>query len=243
MYDEILATDRRSIGIGKLHTMFTELYALTTVSISSATALTSAAFGKIHNCSGTAANYTIDLPTAVGNSGQSIVFKGLPALTKVVTLQGVSTEKIDGEPVRQIGAKGMISIMSDGSDWVVMDEVGSWINYTPVLTGWLSDPIIDRSEYYRVGKMVTVQIHTNTNGTSNNGEKMFTVPFNAAAPTQLGLVSLLVDGGVALTSPGGIETRVGSLIVDVYNNTAHSASWSGGDTGCRISFTLRYIIE
>lgn len=243
MYQEILLTERLDPGRIKLNAMFTELYALTTVSISSATALTSSAFGKIHNCSGTAANYTIDLPTAAGNSGQSIVFKGVSALTKVVTIQGVSTQKIDGEPVRQIGAKGMISLMSDGSNWVVMDEVGSWINYTPVLTGWLSDPIIDRSEYYRVGKMVTVQIHTNTNGTSNNAEKQFTIPFNAAPPKQLGFTSLAVNNGGALTSPGGIETRESSLIVDVFTDPSHGTGWSGGDTGCRISFTLRYVIE
>lgn len=243
MYDEILATDRRSVGIAKLHTMFTELYALTTVSISSATSLTSSAFGKIHNCSGTAANYTIDLPTAVWNSGQSIVFKGLPELTKVVTLQGVSTQKIDGEPVRQIGAKGMMSLMSDGSDWIVMDEVGSWINYTPVLTGWRSDPTIDRSEYYRVGKMVIIQIHMFANGTSHWGEKQFTIPFNAAPPRQSGLTSFTVNNGSGLTAPGAIETRESSLVVDVFTNIAHSDTWSGGDTGCRFHLTLKYLME
>jgi hypothetical protein len=57
-----------------------------------------------------------------------------------------------------------------------MDEVGSWVYYTPVLGGWSSDPTIDRSEYFRIGKMVTVQVNMNANGASNASIKTITLP-------------------------------------------------------------------
>jgi hypothetical protein len=50
--------------------------------------LTSTAYGKMHLCSGTSANYTVELPSAVGNEGKSIAVRMSTALTKLVTING-----------------------------------------------------------------------------------------------------------------------------------------------------------
>lgn len=243
MRQEILYNDTLRQCTDKLNAMFDEFYDLPTASITGVISLTSSAFGKIHYCSGSDAHYTVDLPTAIGNAGQSIVFKGITTLTKIVTIQPVLGQRIDGEIDRQISTGGMISLLSDGTDWVVMDETGSWISYTPVLAGWSSDMVLDRAMYFRVGKSVTVQIHAQASGTSNASTKTITVPFEAAGGAlQLGLTSANVNGGSVQTTPGLLTTRANSNIVDCYVNLNNSP-WSGGDLGCRLSFTFNYVMQ
>lgn len=238
-YQEVLVTDTLDAGRAKYNANFVELYTLSIVSVTEAESLTSTALGKIHVCTGTSADYTVDLPTAVGNEGV-IIFKGAAALTKVVTIAGSSGQTIDGESSRQIGCLGMISVMSDGANWVVVNEVGSWIPYTPVLAGWSSDPTIDRSVYFRVGKMVTVQLHTSANGTSNATTKTFTVPFVAAGPTQRALTSTITNNGTNQTVHGMAITRAGSNIVDVYRDLAALAWTASGN--CRFDITFNYVM-
>lgn len=238
-YQEVLVTDTLDEGRQKYNSNFVELYTISVVSITGAGSLTSTALGKIHICTGTSADYTIDLPTAVGNEGV-IIFKGAAALTKVVTIAGSSGQTIDGESSRQIGCLGMISVMSDGANWVVVNEVGSWIPYTPVLAGWSSDPTIDRSVYFRVGKMVTVQIHTSANGTSNATTKTVTLPFIAAGPTQKGFTATNVNNGTTATTPGLTITRAGSNIMDVYRDLA-AAVWTASGN-CRFDLTVNYVM-
>jgi hypothetical protein len=210
------------------------------VTVTGTTGLTSTAFGKIINCIGTVTNYTIDLPTAVGNNG-SIIFKGSSVLTKTVTIQGVLGQTIDGESDRKIGSTGMITVMSDGANWVVINEVGSWIPYTAVLAGWSSDPTFDRMMYFRVGKKVSVSIHTTANGTSNAVTKTITFPFIAdSSAAQVGISGPNINNGIVDTTHGMVITRVGSNIVDFYRNVS-SLAWTASG-GCRINFTMDYII-
>src|SRR5688572_6521260 len=147
-YQEIVSGDSLPEGMVKINENFTELYSIGIVSITGATSLTSTALGKIHNCTGTTSDYTVDLPTAIGNAG-CLIFKGSSALTKVVTIQGTGGQTIDGESERKIAASGMMSIISDGANWIVVNEIGSWIPYTPVITGFLTDPVVTRCAYFR----------------------------------------------------------------------------------------------
>jgi hypothetical protein len=214
---------------------------ITIVSITGATSLTSSAFGKLHNCTGTTIDYTIDLPTAVGNSGVSIAIKGDSALTKVVTIAGIGGQLIDGEASRQIASLGFISVLSDGTNWKVVGEVGSWINYTPTWGGFSIDPTVDRCQYFRQGKNITVQLHTSANGTSSATTKTVTVPFIASAPAQLGFTSANVNNGVVATTPGVIATRTGgSNTIDLFRDLSGLAWTASGS--CRVSFTLNYIM-
>lgn len=231
-------TDNARQGTDKMNAMTLELYSFTPESITGAISLTSTALGKIHILTGTTSDYTVDLPTAVGNEGV-IIFKGAAALTKIVTIQGVSGQTIDGESSRKISATGMITVMSDGANWVVIQEVGSWIPYTPVLAGWISDPTFDRTMYFRVGNDITVAIHSTANGTSNATTKTITLPFVAdSVGSQVGVSGPNINNNVVDTTHGMIITRSGSNIADLYRNTSQTA-WTN-TSGCRINFVFTY---
>lgn len=238
-YQEILETDNMPTGTAKMKNNFEELYSFTVVSITGAGSLTSTAMGKIHLCTGTSADYTVDLPTAVGNEGV-IIFKGADALTKVVTIAGSSGQTIDGESTRKISTNGMISVLSDGANWVVINEVGSWIPYTPVLAGWSVDPAISRSSYFRVGKLCKIHFTTSANGTSNATTKTITGPFNADGALVVGITLANVNNGTAATTPGLVISRAGSNIFDIYRDLT-AATWTNSGN-CRVSFMIEYKI-
>lgn len=238
-YQETLVGDTLNAGRIKINANLLELYSLSTVSVTAAASLDATALNKIHLCSGTSADYTVDLPTAVGNLGL-IIFKGINALTKVVTIAGISAQTIDGEANRKISSCGMIAIMSDGSNWIVVGEVGSWITYTPTLTGFSALPTLDRSMYFRIGKMVEVQIHSSASGTSNATTKTITLPFIASGAAQAGIVASTVNSGVNSTSPGSVISRVDSDIADVYRTVA-SLAWTASGNA-RFAFSFTYVM-
>ncbi len=95
----------------------------TTVAVTGTATITSTGFGKLHLVSGTASNYTITIPTPVGNTGALLAFiVDLPAAaSKVYT---IST------PSGVIGRQGASFIMwasetvllcSNGTNWQVVD--------------------------------------------------------------------------------------------------------------------------
>lgn len=83
----------------------------------SITTTATATLGAMHVCSGTTADYTVTLPTAVGNAGRVIGFRMSNALTKLVTLDGNSTETIDGATTRVMWASESAILISDGAQW------------------------------------------------------------------------------------------------------------------------------
>lgn len=239
-YQEVLITDTLAVATPKINSNFLELYSLSTVSVTGAISLDATALNKIHLCSGTSADYTVDLPTAVGNLGL-IIFKGINALTKVVTIQGISAQTIDGGTFRKISSCGMIALFSDNSNWIVVGEVGSWIPYTPTLTGFSANPTLDRSMYFRIGKMVEVQIHASASGTSNATTKTITLPFIASGASQAGIVASIVNSGVNSTSPGSVISRVDSDVADVYRTVA-SLAWTASGNA-RFGFSFTYVMQ
>lgn len=244
MYQEILETDNMPDGTAKMNANFVELYAAIDAaapeSITGAESLDATAFGKIHLCSGTTVDYTIDLPTAAGNSGKSLILKGIGALTKVVTIQGVSGQLIDGESTRKFSSEGSFTLISDGTGWHILNEVGSWIPYTPVLTGYSADPTFLRTDYWRVGKLCTVRITSSASGTSNATTKTITVPFNSAEISH-GVCTVIVNGTVA-TTPGVCATRVASATMDVYrNNDLGTTAWTASGNSrfnCQVTYRI-----
>jgi hypothetical protein len=76
-----------------------------------------ATLGRMHVCSGTAADYTVTLPTAVSNSGKIIGFRMAAALTRLITLDGNASETIDGALTRVMWANEVAILRSDGSNW------------------------------------------------------------------------------------------------------------------------------
>lgn len=215
--------------------------AFSIVSITTGATLDSTAFGKMHICTGTTSNYTLVLPTAVGNANKSIAFKGSSALTKNVTIDGNSGETIDGEQTREFNANGLYVIISDGSNWHLVAEVGSWCNYTPVWTGFSADPTVSVAKYFRQGKLCTVKVQCSANGTSNATTTTVTAPVNAASVVTVGLVQTVANNGTVAATPGQIVTRANSNIFDLYRDGQSTAWTSSG--GKRASFTYVYETE
>lgn len=83
----------------------------------SVTDAVTATIGRMHLCSGTSADYTVTLPAASGNTGKMIGFRMSSALTKLVTLDGNSSETIDGAATRIMWAGETAILMCDGSNW------------------------------------------------------------------------------------------------------------------------------
>ncbi len=96
-----------------------DLLSTLTSSEISITGATTATISRMHVCSGTSANYTVTLPTAVGNAGKLIGFRMAPlaSLSKEVTIDGNSSEKIDGALTREMWALESCILLSDGSNW------------------------------------------------------------------------------------------------------------------------------
>ena len=87
------------------------------VSITGTASLTSSAFGKIHQCSGTTSNYAVTLPAVSGNTGKIIAFQMSTSLTKLVTITGSGAETIDGSNTRIMWAGETAILYCDGSSW------------------------------------------------------------------------------------------------------------------------------
>lgn len=88
------------------------------VAVTTTTTLTGTAFGKMHLCSGTTSNYAVTLPAASGNAGKIIGFRMAPGLTKLVTLDGNSSELIDGETTRVMWKNEVAILECDGTGWI-----------------------------------------------------------------------------------------------------------------------------
>lgn len=68
----------------------------------------------------TAGNITITLPTAVGLAGKTLVVKKIDASANTVTLDGNSTEVIDGSLTQVISTQYVsLSIVSNGANWFI----------------------------------------------------------------------------------------------------------------------------
>jgi hypothetical protein len=92
------------------------------LSITGTTSLPSSSLGtypatKWHVCTGTAANYTVTLPSPTNNAGKTIGFIMSSALTKLVTISRNSGETIDGAASRVMWAQETALLYTDGTNW------------------------------------------------------------------------------------------------------------------------------
>jgi hypothetical protein len=94
-----------------------DMLSVLTASEISVTAATTATIGRMHVCSGTTANYTLTLPAVSGNVGKFLGVRMSPALTKLVTIDGNSSELIDGEQTRVMWADETAILFCDGTAW------------------------------------------------------------------------------------------------------------------------------
>jgi hypothetical protein len=94
------------------------------VAITGTVSLDSGAFGKMHAISGTSADYTITLPAVSGNTGQIIGFRvaASGSASKIYTIDGNSSETIDGAANKVLWAQESLVILCTGSEWVTLAE-------------------------------------------------------------------------------------------------------------------------
>lgn len=69
----------------------------------------------------TSAAFTITLPAASGNTGLVFIFKKIDSTTNIVTIDGASSETIDGLLTWQLREQfDYIKIVCDGTNWIVL---------------------------------------------------------------------------------------------------------------------------
>ncbi len=88
------------------------------VSITAAITLDASCFGKMHVCTGTAADYPVGLPAAAGNAGKLFGIRISYACTKIVTLNANSGELIDGLASNVMLAGDTAILLCDGFGWI-----------------------------------------------------------------------------------------------------------------------------
>lgn len=200
------------------------------VSVTGTTTLDATAFGKIHIFSGTSADYTVNLVTAVGNTGKSITFKGSPSLTKIVTLDASGSQTIDLSLTKTLVTSESFTLISDGSVWLqVGNSYGTWYTYVPSYTGFSTAPTNNVSRFTVIGRTVIAFIGGSTNGTSN--ATTFTVTLPIAASTLFAHVIsvnvMYINNGSGGATPGYVAGSAGSNVLTVYrdfNGTGWTAS-------------------
>ena len=74
-------------------------------------------FGRMHVCSGTSADYTVTLPAVSGNAGKFLGVRIAAACTRWITVDGNSSELIDGALTRMMWANETAILFCDGSAW------------------------------------------------------------------------------------------------------------------------------
>jgi hypothetical protein len=208
-----------------------------TVLVTGATVLDSTAFGKLHDCSGTSADYTITLPSAVGNEGKSICIKGNPLLAsfdKVVTIDGDGTEKLDDISSIAISTGGYIILVAREiagvGHWdIVAFDQGAYITWAPTFTGYSVNPTYDVCKYKRDVKTMHFSMRASAHGTSNATTLTFTLPPGIVpAFVQRLYVPIILNNGVQTSTGGGITLIADDNVAQVFL-TVTGTGWTASN--------------
>lgn len=208
----------------------------TKVSITGGIVLDNTAFDKLHICSGTSADYTVGLPSAINNEGKTICIKGDPnpaVLNKAVTIDGNGTETIDNYTSIAISTGGYIILMarveSGVGSWVILAfEQGARILWTPTVTGFSSVPSTSGTSYRLAGKYLDILL-TVTPTASNATTFTITLPNGLLGLTARGFVGQIYNNGSVASTTGGFLGN-GTNVLSLFPSVNESAWTSGGPT-------------
>lgn len=212
--------DGGDVVLAGLNTNTQELYdsvQLTNkVLVTGAVTLDDTAFGKVHVCSGTSADYTITLPTALGNEGKMICFKCDPdstILSKVVTIDGNGTQKIGIDLTRALSTGGYLTIIaritSGVGHWDILAlDQGAWITWPAAIgsPGFSANPTAIVAKFYKTIKTASIRLGM-TAGTSNNAA--FTV---TGLPSDLAPKDLVLQPTIVTDNSLRVNGRVGIAV-------------------------------
>lgn len=202
--------------------------------VSKTTTYTAATSDDVILASGSA--FTITLYAASGNSGKVLRIKKTDSsLTNVITIDGNSSETIDGALTTTLNTQyEELTIICDGSNWHILDRSypSVWVAYTPTFTGFGT---VSGVSFYsrRVGD--SLEVHgVFTSGTSTAVQAQITLGFNgtnanvtSAGTTKISSSFLVVGSGAYATAAASnfyavVQPSVG------YLNFGLSASGSAG---------------
>lgn len=189
------------------------------VLITGTTVLTSTAFGKSHLVSGTSADYTVTLPTAVGNEGSMILFKGDPLVAnfnKTVTIDGDGTETIDQRLSVVIANGGWCTVLARvtsgvGSWDVISFDQGAFIEYAPTFVGLGSVTV--RYKYKLQNRTLFMTTFHVTTGTGSGTTWTFTLPLSLLPTTTYRQSCYIVNNVTA--AMGHVVYSGGSNVVTI----------------------------
>ena len=124
------------------------------------------------------ASFTVTLPAAASNTGKVLAFKHNDStLGRVYTIDGNSSETIDGAATRKISTQHeVLRIISDGTNWQILERKIPSVEttYTPTFTGFGTASSIAFT-WRRVGDRIQIRGRW-TSGTSTGTEARVTVP-------------------------------------------------------------------
>lgn len=110
-YDWVAANTPGSIGAFGLS-------CASEVSITATVSLDATAFGRMHVCGGTTADYIVSLPYADGNAGKILGVRIANSCTKLVALSPHTPSLIDGAAMRVMWAGESAVLLCDGTNWI-----------------------------------------------------------------------------------------------------------------------------
>lgn len=210
------------------------------------TGATTAVFGQVNFCSGTSADYTLTLPTAVGNEGKMICVKcnsDTTLLSKIVTVDGAGTEKIGIDLTRKLAAGGYLTIVARVTagvgfwDIIALDQ-GDWIAWTPTVgsPGFSVDPTLT-AFFYKGLKTVSHRIAAAT-GTSNNAAfTMAGMPADLVPKQTWVLPAIVINSGARQAGAFAITAATGAITI--YGTAALGGFTTSGAKGLD-SITITY---
>jgi hypothetical protein len=114
----------------------------------------------------TSGTFTITLYAASGNAGR--VHRILNAGSGTVTLDGDASETIDGNATVAIGRRGSLTIMCDGTNWIVLAGDTGLRDITSSLTA-ITNASLTLATLRRVNQQVQLSVRFTTSTTSGGG--------------------------------------------------------------------------
>ena len=202
------------------------------VSVTGNVTLTSTAFGKIHVCTGTTADYTIILPAASGNTGKIITFQMSNALTKLVTLDGNASETIDGSLTRIMWANEAATLYCNGTSWTKIAGKSVPMNVLLYKTGGNQS----------VGSGVATKLTLETLGANTAPAAMYDTSLSRIKIVRPGLYNITHSGRIT-----NISTSTNSETLGYKNGSEYAITsryMTTGDWGsCQFSMLVSAVVN
>lgn len=119
--------------------------------------------------------------------------------------------------------------------------LGTWVDWTPIFTGFSDTPTLVTARYCKIGKLVIIQVKMNGTGTSNSTLFRITnAPFTSASIHLQGTLFWLgMDNSAALTVPGRVYIKASDTEIVIEKDIA-GTGWTSSGGNKRADFTLIY---